>query len=137
MKNTDFVTRFTEICGTSQPGIACQKLGISYQAAKNYLGGRFPDSQTLVYISRKTSYSIHWLLTGEGKKFVELEQNIDTTLLTDEMRAFIRQECLEIINEMLRSGYEQIAAQKVVVLNSNSIKDEKVTEGNSVNFSTK
>ncbi|HMS40396.1 MAG TPA: hypothetical protein PKE69_09230 [Pyrinomonadaceae bacterium] len=139
MKNPDFVKRLVEICGTSQPQVACQKLDISYQAAKNYLSGRLPNIPALIQISEhrtstagksseKTSCSIHWLLTGKGDKFVSFDRNEDTLRLSAEMREFIRQECLELVKEVIRGDYQENATEKVVVLNSGNIKEEKINE---------
>lgn len=128
MENSDFRKRFIEVCGTSHPGEIAQYLGITYQAAKNYLDkGRLPDSNILLTISLKTPYSIHWLLTGEGAKLAKFPRKKDEPLLTDQMQAFIRQVCLEIFNELMRD-YENANRQKVVVLNSEDIKEENVTE---------
>lgn len=128
MKNPDFVKRLVEICGTSQPLIACQKLDISYRSAKNYFHGRIPDIAVLIQISEKTSCSIHWLLTGKGDKFVNFNRNEDTLRLSAEMREFIRQECLELVKEVLRGDSQETVAEKVVVLNSSNIKEEKINE---------
>lgn len=137
MKNSDFVERLIEICGTSLPRGVSRKLGISYQSANLYLKGRMPGSNSLIDISRKTSCSIHWLLTGEGEKYIEIPQKKDKPPLTDQMREFIRQECLEVINEVLRGGYKHAAAQKVVFLNSKNIKEEKIAEKKAVIDSVK
>jgi predicted transcriptional regulator len=131
IKNFDFVERFIEVCGGSQPADVARLLNISYQAAKNYLQGRLPDANVLKIISRRTSYSIHWLLTGEGKKFVENNLNEDTLHLSDQMRAFVRRECLEIINEVL-NAQKETAQQKVVVLTSENIKEEKIIDETSI-----
>jgi hypothetical protein len=66
---TEFVERFIEVCGTSEPSKVQKLLDVSYQAAKNYLQGRLPDSYVLKTISERTPYSINWLLTGQGEKF--------------------------------------------------------------------
>lgn len=141
IENFDFVERFIEVCGGSQPADVARLLNISYQAAKNYLQGRLPDANVLKIISERTPYSIHWLLTGEGKKSVEnnfvennfVENNIneDTLHLSDQMRAFVRRECLEIINEVL-NAQKETAQQKVVVLTSDNIKEEKITDETSI-----
>ncbi len=128
MKNPDFVKRLVEICGTSHPQIACQKLDISYRSAKNYFHGRIPDIPVLIQISEKTSCSIHWLLTGKGDKFVSFELNEGTLRLSAEMSAFIRQECLELVKEILRGDYQAETAEKIVILNSGDIKEEKINE---------
>ena len=102
-------------------------LGISYQAAKNYLTGRLPGSNMLCIISEKTPYSIHWLLTGEGSKFVKISRKRGEVLLTDEMRAFVRRECLEVVSELL-ANYEDSALQKPFLLTSENIKEEKTSD---------
>ena len=129
--NQDFVDRFTEVCGTSQPAKIAQMLNISYQAAKNYLHGRLPDSSVLKTIAETTPYSINWLLTGQGEKYVESAAERDTLRLSDQMRAFIRRECLEVIGELLADQKDQAPA-KVFVLTSENIKEEKIMDESSV-----
>jgi hypothetical protein len=127
-KKNDFIERFIEVCSSSQPTEIAQMLNISYQAAKNYLQGRFPDSNTLRTISEKTSYSINWLLTGDGEKFVKNSLiKEDTLILTDQMRTFVRETCLEVIGEVL-SNQNASAGQKVVVLTPDNIKEEKIID---------
>lgn len=126
-ENNNFVDRLIEVCGTSKTAEISRLLDVSYQAAKNYLQGRLPDSNVLLTISERTPYSIHWLVTGEGKKFVEINEEKDRVVFTDEMRAFIRRECLDLINEALDKPKEQVNP-KVVVLSSNKIKEEKVMD---------
>lgn len=135
MENSEFKKRFIEVCGTSQPQEIAKILGISYQAAKNYLEGRLPASNVLRVISDKTTYSVHWLLTGEGAKFVEIGQKKGEPLLSDEMRAFVRHECMEVVKELL-GNLEEMPPQKIVVLTSKNIKEEKVTD-EAVTFSAK
>lgn len=69
-KTQEFKDRLIELCGTNQPAELAQKMEISYQAARNYLNGRLPETNVLLMIAEKTKCSIHWLLTGEGKKFI-------------------------------------------------------------------
>jgi len=114
------------MCGSSQPAYIARLFNISYQAAKNYLNGRLPDSNVLLAISRQTPYSIHWLLTGQGKKFVEISIKQDTLPLSDQLREFVRRECRELINEILNS--EENTHAKTVVLTSEQIMEEKVME---------
>ena len=127
LKNFSFVERFTEVCGSSQPNEVAQLLNISYQAAKNYLQGRLPDSKVLKTISEKTAYSINWLLTGEGEKFVKDSITQDTVILSDQMETFVRQICLEVIGEVL-SNRNDSSQQKVIVLTSDNIKEEKILD---------
>jgi hypothetical protein len=124
-KNT-FIERFTEVCGASEPAKIQRLLDISYQAAKNYLQGRLPDSSVLRTIAERTPYSINWLLTGRGEKFVSSPPEEDTPLSARQIRDLVRTECVEVINELL--GSRGLTQQKVVVLQSASLKSEKVKE---------
>lgn len=126
IEKNKFIERFIEICGTAEPARVQRLLNISYQAAKNYLLGRLPDSTVLKTIAEKTPYSIHWLLTGKGEKLVSTEIQQDTPILTDQIRTLIRQECVEVINEML--GSQVTTQSKVVVLQSDKLRSEKVNE---------
>ena len=128
-EENNFVERLVEVCGTSKPAEISRMLDVSYQAAKNYLQGRLPDSNVLLIISERTPYSIHWLVTGEGKKFVKTDQEKDRDIFTDEMRAFVRSECLDVINEDFVKPIKQVN-QKVLVLPSHKIKKEKVIGNN-------
>ena len=121
-----FASRFAEACGTSRPADVQRLLNISYQAAKNYLDGRMPDPRILIAISERTPYSIHWLLTGLGGRFVNDEARQDTTVLTREMEASVRRICVEVINEF--SGRQNAAQPKVVVLQSAELLSEKVVD---------
>jgi hypothetical protein len=130
-ENFAFIERFTEVCGSSQPNDIARLLNISYQAAKNYLQGRLPDSKVLKTISEQTPYSINWLLTGKGDRFVKDSTNQDTIMLSDQMRTFVRQICLETIGEILITR-ENSSQEKVVVLTSEKIKQEKVLDQSAV-----
>jgi hypothetical protein len=130
-ENFLFVERFVEVCGSNQPNEIARLLNISYQAAKNYLQGRLPDTKVLVAISEKTSYSLNWLLTGTGEKFMKTSLNQDTLLLSDQMRAMVRGICVEVVGEML-STQNNPAQQKIVVLSSEKIKEEKVLNKSAV-----
>ena len=136
-KNT-FIVRFTEVCGTSEPAKIQRLLDISYQAAKNYLQGRLPDSYVLRTIAERTPYSINWLLTGKGMKLVSEGADEAAPLSTSQIRDLVRSECrdlirseyVEVINELL--GSREPTQQKVVVLPSGSVKSEKVKEASTV-----
>ena len=121
-----FIQRFIEVCGTSEAAKIQRLLNISYQAAKNYLGGRLPDPVVLRTIADRTPYSIHWLLTGHGEKLVSGPDRTDqdTPLTARQVRELVRVECVEVINELMRS--RESTQQKVVVLPSESVKSEKV-----------
>ena len=125
-----FIERFIEVCGTAEPAKIQRLLDISYQAAKNYLQGRLPDSYVLRTIAQRTPYSINWLLTGVGEKLVATPVEIDAPLSARQIRDLIRSECVEVINEIL--GSREATQQKVVVLQSGSLKSEKVKESSVV-----
>ena len=120
-----FVERLVEVCESSQPAEIARLLNVSYQAAKNYLEGRLPDTSVLLTISKRTPFSIHWLLTGQGEKIVKIDLEKDTEIFSDEMRAFVRRECLAVINEVQIKN-TNTAPPKVVVLSPEKIKEEKV-----------
>ena len=128
VQNAEFVSRFIEVCGSSQAAQIKRLLDVSYQTVKNYLeGGRIPDSGVLMIIAERTTYSIHWLLTGRGKKFVEDAPDEDTLLLSRKLQEFVRRECREIINEMLSSQNEN-AQSKAVALPVGDVIGEKEPE---------
>ena len=119
-----------EVCGTSRPAKIQQLLGISDQAARNYLDGRLPDAQILLRIADRTRYSIHWLLTGRGKKFVDGSAREDTTIFARQMEESVRRICVEVINEL--SGRQTAAQAKVVVLQSGELLSERIIEERSI-----
>jgi hypothetical protein len=125
-----FIGRFVEVCGTSEPAKIQRLLDISYQAAKNYLQGRLPDSYVLRTIAERTPYSINWLLTGKGEKLVPQTIHEDTPLTASQIRDLVRSECVEVINELM--GSRESTQQKVVVLQSGSLKSEKVKESSAI-----
>lgn len=139
IENIAFTERFIEVCGTSKPAEIARLLNISYQTARNYLDGRVPESYILVNIAEITPYSIHWLLTGEGKKFAESPK----TDLPDEIRNFIKYACGNYIPEEKQSLVKKVCREiivsipveekpeneeNIVVLTSDKIKQEKVLD---------
>ncbi len=117
-----FVERFVEVCGgTTEPAKVQRLLNISYQAAKNYLLGRVPDPHVLLLIAAKTPYSLHWLLTGQGSKFV-FEQNTSDAVLTNEMRDLIKVECMRAVQSFF---IEPDASGKKIVLPPSRLMSEK------------
>jgi chromosome partitioning protein len=66
-----------------------RKLGVSNSAVTTYMLGRVPPAELLTEISRLTDCSIHWLITGEGEKFVNpeisrAEKRTDTILIAND-----------------------------------------------------
>lgn len=92
IEGPDFPARLAEACGTDEPAKIARLIEVNYQSAKNYLKGRLPEPEVLIKIGRKTGYSIHWLLTGEGSKritFVEGEATRLYVEMSDEERAVV------------------------------------------------
>lgn len=126
-----FIERFIEVCNASQPTEVARLLNISYQAAKNYLHGRHPETKVLVTICKKTPYSINWLLTGEGDKFTKTPLNKHTPPVSDQIKTFVREICLEVIGEVLASRDEN-SHEKKVILTPEKIRTEKVSDKSAV-----
>lgn len=124
-KKESFIERFVEVCGgTREPAKVQRLLNVSYQAAKNYLRGRIPDSTVLLKIAQLTDYSVNWLLTGEGEKFVA--GRVGAPVTAGQMRDLFREEREKLISEL--GLVREPAEPKVVVLNSADLRSEKVRE---------
>ena len=126
-KQTQFGSRFAEACGTSEPARIQRLLNISYQAAKNYLHGRMPDSQVLLTIAERTPYSLHWLLTGDGEKFLIPARNEDTLPLARQISALIKQEVEDAVSLALAKSSEP-AGSKRIVLSPEDVLSETVRD---------
>jgi phage repressor protein C with HTH and peptisase S24 domain len=125
-KNIEFIKRFIEACGSSEASDIQRLLNIPYQSAKNYLEGRFPNSDKLILISEVTGSSIDWLLTGRGKKFLDGRGSEDTPIPARQIEKIARRVCVEVINEM--NGSPKAAQPKVVVLQSSELMSEKASD---------
>jgi hypothetical protein len=93
-------------------------LNITYQAAKNYLNGRLPNAEILIRLAEVREYSLHWLLTGAGEKFVRVKATTGTPPAPDQMRDFVREVCAEMLDERL--GKAELYP-KVVEMPSDSV----------------
>ncbi len=125
IEKKDFVERFVEICGTSEASEISRLLDISYQAARNYLGGRLPDAYVLLSVAEKTPYSIHWLLTGCGEKFADNTENTEDQLFFEKMRDAAKEGCTVAIQEVLGETTETNLPKTVVL---NKVRNEKSRE---------
>ena len=123
---TGFAARFAEACGADEPSKVSRSLNISYQAAKNYLSGqRIPSSDILLLIAERTNYSIHWLLTGNGDRFIDRSAQV-STFLPLRAEAFVRKICLEVLSEAFGGQ------QKLVVLPAESLREEAIEQDHPV-----
>ena len=125
-KTAEFVERFVDACGTSEPAEIQRLLNLPYQTVKNYLGGRLPKPDKLVLISERTSCSIDWLLTGRGNKYLDMSVLRDTPLPSGQMKAFVRSICVEVFNEFIDGP--AMAGDKIVTIAQREIFSEKVDE---------
>lgn len=123
-QNNGFLGRFIEACGSDRPRDVQRLLGISYQAARNYLrGGRVPDTRLLLRIAEVTPYSIHWLLTGRGKKFAEGVLSQDAPLVSRQLNELVRVIQVEVMNDM--GGERDVAQPKIVTLLSSKANQDQ------------
>ena len=111
----NFGSRLSEACGTSEPARIQRLLNISYQAAKNYLNGRLPDTRVLLVIAERTPYSLHWLLTGEGEKFSIPARSDDTLPLARQISALIRQEVENAVGQALTKTPVEAGSRRIVL----------------------
>lgn len=127
-KTRHFGARFAEACGTSEPARIQRLLNISYQAAKNYLNGRLPDSRVLLTLAERTPYSIHWLLTGEGEKFSLPAPTEDTLPLARQIGELIRREVEGAVAEALSKSTTETGS-RTIVLRPHEVLTEAVRDG--------
>lgn len=125
-KDSEFPLRFVEACGTSEPARIQRLLDVSYQAARNYLNGRLPEPRVLIKLAQNSPYSLHWLLTGTGEKFVRTTPEEDTPLLARQISALIKQEVAGAVSEIL--GQQHNAQPRTIVLKAGDIKSEAVND---------
>lgn len=85
-----FGDRFKKAFAGHSKAAISRKLGLSYQAVKNYANGRLPDAVRLKDISKATGCSIHWLVTGEGAIFVE-NLGVDVSNIRESIRMQIEE----------------------------------------------
>ncbi len=99
---TSFGERLLDIFGDVPKGNIAKVLGVKPSAVTNYLQDRVPDGDKLKRISDFTNCSIHWLITGEGEKYLNSNKQIN---LDETFRAVVR----EIIREELsRTNWEKV-----------------------------
>ena len=130
-----FQKRFITACGTANARVISDYLDISYQAAKNYLNGRLPEPKVLIKIAEKTPYSVHWLLTGEGDRFVDHSKKSEAELLASVLSeiadASILRKMFEVISDeriaaaLSGSRISESHETRTVSISRNSIREEK------------
>ncbi len=139
--NEEFVKRFVEACGTSHPKEISELLNISYTAAVNYLQGRLPDARILLSISNQSPYSIHWILTGKGQKFVDESVKNDFVLFIESLLKIPPSDFLVEIGKLFdaynsKNKHTPSDSPKTMTLTSDKIREEKVQEEDPAELST-
>ncbi|MBK6589883.1 MAG: helix-turn-helix domain-containing protein [Acidobacteria bacterium] len=76
MEKSTFGERLRLAFGNAKYAQIAAKMGVSEATVKVYMAGRVPDDKKLVKISKLTNCSLHWLLTGEGDRFVSGSGNL-------------------------------------------------------------
>jgi hypothetical protein len=124
--DSGFRDRFIEVCGGSGKARDVQQvLNVTYQAAKNYLTtDRVPGFEQLLAIAENTPYSLHWLLTGVGKKFVDERPETGAPVPSRQFEESVRKIVLEVINE--KAGRREATGPTIVRLHSSDVYSEKV-----------
>lgn len=113
-KLSTFGQRLLEAFGDDVPkGKIAEVLGVKASAVSNYLQDRIPDADKLQAVSDFTNCSIHWLITGEGEKFLNSEKKVN---LDDTFR--------EIVRDMIREEIESVEKNRAEIRGEN-IKNEK------------
>ena len=122
--DSGFRARLIEVCGgTGKARDVQQVLNVTYQAAKNYLTtDRIPSTDQLLAIAENTPYSVHWLLTGRGKKFVDGRPEAGAPLGSRQFEQSVRRIVLEVINE--KNGRREVSGPMIVTLHSSDVYSE-------------
>lgn len=139
-KNKAFALRLIETAGSDKPADISSLFDISYQAAKNYVNGkRLPDSRVLLRIAEKTEISIHWLLTGEGEKYVDDSTKEELLTIAEKLSALIGKEFMSefgklLISHLSENRHTSTLTPKTVKLASDHIWEEKERDIESVDL---
>jgi transcriptional regulator with XRE-family HTH domain len=107
-----YIERLIETLGSAEAAEISRRLGISYQAAKNYLEGRLPSAEVLALIAEQTDYSLNWLLTGRGAKKVASENASGDAPLTGELQLIVRRMVREELSRKKGAPSFSIGAKK-------------------------
>ncbi len=135
-----FVSRLVAMCGSSNPHVVADFFGVSYNAAKNYLNGRIPEGKVLVGLTEKTPVSIHWLLTGDGDKFVDgadkTEAEMLASILSELADPSLLRKVFEVVSEdRIQASRENESGplkRRIISIKSERIRKEKETSRKSI-----
>jgi hypothetical protein len=106
---TEVGKRIFEAFETKEIARIAEKLGISYQGAKNYIYDRTPSPSALIEISNSTNCSIHWLLTGKGSRHASSADDLLTPPLIRSLKMLTseNQSWEELAKLILAEGIER------------------------------
>lgn len=77
MAKSDFGKRLKEVFGNATNQQIADKIGVTAPAVQNYVNGRVPDADKLFTISAVTNCNLHWLITGQGAKYLPEVKDFD------------------------------------------------------------
>lgn len=81
MEKSEFGKRLKAVFNNATNLEIASKLGVSAPAVQSYVAGRVPPADKLIVISKVTNCNLHWLITGQGSKFLtddfHLERSIE------------------------------------------------------------
>lgn len=69
-EDSAFGSRLREAFGNASNTQIAERLSVSKATITNYMAGKIPPPETLIEISKMTEFSIDWLLTGDGTKYL-------------------------------------------------------------------
>jgi cellulose biosynthesis protein BcsQ len=78
---SEFGKRLKEAFQNVQNKEIARRIGVSDPAVSGYMTGNFPAIEKLIEISELTGFTIDWLLTGKGEKFLKTKGRKFTSIL--------------------------------------------------------
>jgi transcriptional regulator with XRE-family HTH domain len=118
-----------------------RKLGVSESAVKNYMDGRVPDSDKLIKITSLTNCNLHWLITGQGVKFLDEGQAFDLEYsiekhdswrgVMEDWFAFDGREMPDTMGASFMGGWESFdRKRKIAALQDLKMLLDRIADGN-------
>ncbi|MBX7219636.1 MAG: helix-turn-helix domain-containing protein [Blastocatellia bacterium] len=82
--DSSFLNRVIEAFGAKNGAQVARFVGLTPQSVGAWAKGSMPKRQVLLDITKQTGVSLHWLITGEGTKFVVSEDQKNFVLPSQE-----------------------------------------------------
>jgi len=103
--------RIQVACDSSKPTEIARKLGYQKQAVYGWRDGERPGLDTLIRISKSTSHSLHWLVTGEGSRKILTENTAQTEPVVSKAERFLKENSLPDVFIKLLERLESVETQ--------------------------